>query len=265
MSKGQLHFNEITGRLEKCNAIKGKCPFGEENHFNSLKEAQEYADKKNELKAKAEREIEESGAREIIDQTVQNIRYTERLLLKDNLTTKDLSEAHYNMVIARYNLDRSEDYTAMVDKKYFADPDVRDEAIEELEIERAKGAKELDKVYKDITKDFIKNFNDLPVGTKVEFKNKVQSEKIGEQEVILTIVYPDGSSEEVKSILKVENSKKDVSNNQIRTDYKSKNNTKTDYKSGTNAKTGVESVAGIAGILAAATTGYALTKKKEEE
>lgn len=159
MSKGQLHFNEITGRLEKCNAIKGKCPFGEENHFNSFKEAQEYADKKNELKAKAEREIEESGAREIIDQTVQNIRYTERLLLKDNLTTKDLSEAHYNMVIARYNLDRSEDYTAMVDKKYFADPDVRDEAIEELEIERANGAKELDKAYKDINEKFSSHLN----------------------------------------------------------------------------------------------------------
>lgn len=29
MSKGQLHFNTITGRLEKCNAIKEKCPFGE--------------------------------------------------------------------------------------------------------------------------------------------------------------------------------------------------------------------------------------------
>ena len=159
MSKGQLHFNEITGRLEKCNAIKGKCPFGEENHFNSFKEAQEYADKKNELKAKAEREIEESGAREIIDQTVQNIRHTERLLAKDNLTTKDLSEAHYNMVIARYNLDRSEDYTAMVDKKYFTDPDVRAEAIEELEIERAKGAKELDKVYKDINEKFSSHLN----------------------------------------------------------------------------------------------------------
>lgn len=65
--------------------------------------------------------------------------------------------------------------------------------------------------------------------------------------------------------MKVENSKKDVSNNQVRTDYKSKNNTKTDYKSGTNAKTGVESVAGIAGILAAAATGYVLTKKKEDE
>lgn len=160
MSKGQLHFNKITGRLEKCNAIKGKCPFGEENHFNNLKEAQAYADKKNELKAKAEKAIEDSGARDIIDESVENIKKTKKILKEKSPTTKSLSEAHYNMVMARFNLDRSEDYTAIVDKKYFTDPEVRDEAIEELEIARDKGAKELDKVYEDINKKFSSHLND---------------------------------------------------------------------------------------------------------
>lgn len=160
MSKGQLHFNKITGRLEKCNAIKGKCPFGEENHFNSLKEAQVYADKKNKLKSKAEKAIEVSGARDIIDDIVKNIEKTKKILKEKNPTTKSLSEAHYNMVIVRSNLDRSEDYTAIVDKKYFTDPEVRDEAIKELEIARDKGAKELDKVYEDINNRFLSNLND---------------------------------------------------------------------------------------------------------
>ena len=106
-------------------------------------------------------------------------------------------------------------------------------------------------------KDFIKNFDKLPIGTKVEFKNKVQLNKTGEQEVILVITYPDGSSEEIKSILKI---KQPTGNTEK--SYNSKNNS---YKSGHNAKTGVESVAGIAGILAAAATGYVLTKKKENE
>lgn len=28
-----LHYNKNTGKLEKCRAIMGRCPFGSENHF----------------------------------------------------------------------------------------------------------------------------------------------------------------------------------------------------------------------------------------
>lgn len=59
-----VHYNPNTGKVEKCGAKQGKCPFGSENHFpeGNLKEAQAYADRKNELKAKAEDAIKGSDA-----------------------------------------------------------------------------------------------------------------------------------------------------------------------------------------------------------
>lgn len=52
-----LHYNPNTGKLEKCGAKMGRCPFGSENHFpeSKLKEAQAYADDMNKKLAEEEK------------------------------------------------------------------------------------------------------------------------------------------------------------------------------------------------------------------
>lgn len=52
-----LHYNTNTGKLEKCGAKQGRCPFGSENHFpeSKLKEAQAYTDEMNKKLAEEEK------------------------------------------------------------------------------------------------------------------------------------------------------------------------------------------------------------------
>ena len=57
-----VHYNPNTGKVEKCGAKQGKCPFGSDNHFpeGNIKEAQAYADRKNELKLRRSSNVKRS-------------------------------------------------------------------------------------------------------------------------------------------------------------------------------------------------------------
>lgn len=141
-----VHYNPNTGKVEKCGAKQGKCPFGSENHFpeENLKEAQAYADRKNELKAKAEDVMMESDT----EADMRNAEYS--ILLAGLLVSSKGGSLEYSNALD--SLKDAEDLVSSANKNIskvkFQNKEIEDEAKEELYKESKAKRKEIEDLIK---------------------------------------------------------------------------------------------------------------------
>ncbi len=114
-------------------------------------------------------------------------------------------------------------------------------------------------------KDGIKNLDDLPDGTKVDFEKPVNTDKEGSQEVTIIVTYPDGSQDRVTTCIIV---KKDSCGRGIAPGQPSGGNGVVigGHGSGSYAPTtGDTAMYAVSALLFAAIAGVCVIRKKERE
>ena len=144
MSKQKIHYNPNTGKTETCGATKGNCPFGSENHFDNEKEAQAYADKMNEIKAKAEDLVKDHVTTHLLNDSKRNIKETRKVLRNKDASVYELANAHFNLDQDRYNVDDVEFYTHEIKSD---DKEVEREAKAEINRQNEKNKKDIKSFY----------------------------------------------------------------------------------------------------------------------
>lgn len=142
-----VHYNPNTGKVEKCGAKQGKCPFGSKNHFpeGNIKEAQAYADRKNELKVKAEDVMKGSD-------TEADMRNAENsILLAGLLVSSKGGSLEYSNALD--SLKDADDLVLSANKNFskvkFQNKEIEDEAKEELSKESIAKRKEIKNLIKE--------------------------------------------------------------------------------------------------------------------
>ncbi|MDY3737569.1 MAG: Rib/alpha-like domain-containing protein, partial [Peptoniphilaceae bacterium] len=128
--------------------------------------------------------------------------------------------------------------------KVNSDADNFDPEGKDVEVETGKDVK---------PEDAIANKDDLPEGTKFEWQTPVDTTKVGEQEAVVVVTYPDGSKDYVTVKVNVVEAKED----------ESKDNKGEEKKAEENPKTGVLSITGLLGAIAAAAS--ELVKRRKDK